>query len=305
MTAASEEGRTVGWGGTEGPLSPSSPTPALERITVVLRHIDTQLAAVKQEVSTDRRLSRSEEVPDLDQVLGPLETLVGTAADTFGLEPAVFDGRRATRGALHIIWADLIDMSPDNLRKRWGVDDIPDGWPELHRQLLLAVEQAIAQLWPPSVLSRGGAAEAPAANIKYDDNGDVADGQLSRSHGTIEAFPGTITTIGEIGPMMFHVMLRHTGPEWDLALPMNKQTLWHEHAVFSNELEASGFVVLGGPLDDIRVVLAVEAESEEVVRETLAKDPWANTHLVVDSIELWDCVLDSRYLLVEGADPSQ
>lgn len=94
--------------------------------------------------------------------------------------------------------------------------------------------------------------------------------------------------------MMFHVVLRHSGPEWDLARPMNEQTSWAEHAAFANELEASGFVVLGGPLDYIRVVLAVEAESEEEVRATLARDPWSGTHLVVDAIEAWDVKLDSR-----------
>jgi hypothetical protein len=75
---------------------------------------------------------------------------------------------------------------------------------------------------------------------------------------------------------------------------MEKQAKWAEHCRFANGLEASGFVVLGGPLDYMRVVLAVEAESEEVVRETLALDPWARTHLVVDSIEAWDVLLDSR-----------
>ncbi|HZQ66538.1 MAG TPA: hypothetical protein VFA66_15080 [Gaiellaceae bacterium] len=94
--------------------------------------------------------------------------------------------------------------------------------------------------------------------------------------------------------MFFHVVLRHSGPEWDLALPMNQQAKWAEHVGFANGLEASGFVVLGGPLDYVRVVLAVEAESEAVVRETLARDPWARTHLVVDAIEAWDVLLDSR-----------
>jgi len=80
---------------------------------------------------------------------------------------------------------------------------------------------------------------------------------------------------------------------------MEKQTKWHEHVVFSNELEAAGFFILGGPLDYFRVILAVEAQSEEAVRTTLAKDPWSKTHLVVDSIEpwdvrLWDRGLDSR-----------
>jgi hypothetical protein len=48
----------------------------------------------------------------------------------------------------------------------------------------------------------------------------------------------------------------------------------------------SGFVILGGPLaDEHRVVLAVEADSEQAVRATLARDPWSETHLVVDTVE--------------------
>jgi hypothetical protein len=132
--------------GPAGPPSPLRPTPALERIAVLLRHIDTQLATVKQEVSSDRRLSALENVPDLDHVLGPLEKALDAAAGTFGLEPVVLDGRRALRGALHILWADLIDMSPEKLRNHWGLADIPDEWPQLHQQLLAAVEEAIAQL---------------------------------------------------------------------------------------------------------------------------------------------------------------
>jgi hypothetical protein len=50
----------------------------------------------------------------------------------------------------------------------------------------------------------------------------------------------------------------------------------------------SGFVVLGGPLaDKRRVVLAIEAESEDAVRATLARDPWSGTHLLVDMVEPW------------------
>lgn len=56
-----------------------------------------------------------------------------------------------------------------------------------------------------------------------------------------------------------------------------------------------GFVVLGGPLaDEERVVLAVEAESENAVRETLARDPWSDSHLVVDSVDAWTIRLDGR-----------
>jgi hypothetical protein len=55
-----------------------------------------------------------------------------------------------------------------------------------------------------------------------------------------------------------------------------------------------GFVVLGGPLGDGRVVHAVESESEADVRATLARDPWSGTHLVVDAIEPWEIRLDGR-----------
>jgi hypothetical protein len=146
MTAAPEEVPDLRRDGPEGAACSSSPTAALKRIAVLLRHMDTQIAGVKQEVSSGRQLSMFEDVPDLDEVLGPLERLLGAAADVFGLEPVVLDGRRALRGTLHILWADLVDTSPENLRKYWGLDDIPDHWPELHSQLFAAVERAIAQL---------------------------------------------------------------------------------------------------------------------------------------------------------------
>jgi len=38
----------------------------------------------------------------------------------------------------------------------------------------------------------------------------------------------------------------------------------------------------------------IEAESEQAVRATLARDPWSQTHLVIDSIEPWTLRLDSR-----------
>ena len=57
----------------------------------------------------------------------------------------------------------------------------------------------------------------------------------------------------------------------------------------------AGFIVLGGPLaDEHRVVLAVEAESEDEVRATLAHDPWSETHLRIDSIDPWTIRLDGR-----------
>jgi len=76
---------------------------------------------------------------------------------------------------------------------------------------------------------------------------------------------------------------------------MEEQSKWLAHAAFMDGLVDEGFVVLGGPLDDEeRVVLAMEAESEDAVRATLALDPWRGTHLRVDAVEPWTIRLDGR-----------
>ena len=96
--------------------------------------------------------------------------------------------------------------------------------------------------------------------------------------------------------MAFFVVLRRTGPQWDLSLPIEEQSGWLEHASFMDELVDAGFVVLGGPLaDEERVVLVIEARSEDAVRATLALDPWSETHLRVDTIERWTIRLDGRH----------
>jgi hypothetical protein len=95
--------------------------------------------------------------------------------------------------------------------------------------------------------------------------------------------------------MMFFVVERRRGPEWREGRSLEEQSGWTEHAAFMDDLVASGFVVLGGPLaDEHRVVLAVEAESEDAVRATLARDPWDETHLRIDSIDRWTIRLDGR-----------
>jgi uncharacterized protein YciI len=94
---------------------------------------------------------------------------------------------------------------------------------------------------------------------------------------------------------MFHVLLLRSGPKWDPALPLEEQSDWSAHASFMNELVDEGFIVLGGPLaDEHRVVHVVEAESEEAIRDTLARDPWSGSHLVVGAIEMWTIRLDGR-----------
>ena len=88
--------------------------------------------------------------------------------------------------------------------------------------------------------------------------------------------------------MMFLVILRRSGPEYDHSRPLEEQSGWLEHAAFMDGLVEDGFIVLGGVLgDEVRTAHAFEAVSEEAVRETLDRDPWSGSHLVVDSIDPW------------------
>lgn len=94
---------------------------------------------------------------------------------------------------------------------------------------------------------------------------------------------------------MFLVVLRRSGPQWDRSLPLEEQSGWPEHASFMDGLVEEGFIVLGGPLaDEQRVAHAVEADSEDAIHAKLARDPWSQTHLQIDSIDPWTIRLDGR-----------
>ena len=94
---------------------------------------------------------------------------------------------------------------------------------------------------------------------------------------------------------MFLVVVHRSGPEYDHSLRLEEQSDWPAHASFMDGLVDSGFILLGGPLaDEHRVVHAVEADSEEVVRATLARDPWSESHLRIDTIDPWTIRLDAR-----------
>jgi hypothetical protein len=93
---------------------------------------------------------------------------------------------------------------------------------------------------------------------------------------------------------MFHLVLSQTGPEWDASKPLEQQSGWAEHAAFMDGLVEAGLIVLGGPIPNLRTVHAVEAESEEEIRSTLARDPWSESHLLIESIDPWTIRLDGR-----------
>jgi uncharacterized protein YciI len=93
---------------------------------------------------------------------------------------------------------------------------------------------------------------------------------------------------------MFHVVVSQAGPEFDPALPLRQQSRWEEHAAYMDSLVAAGHIVLGGPLPNRRTAHAMEAESEEEARAIWARDPWHESHLVLESVEPWEILLDSH-----------
>lgn len=68
-------------------------------------------------------------------------------------------------------------------------------------------------------------------------------------------------------------VFRTRGPAWREGEPLERRAEWGAHAKFMNALAQDGFVVLGGPLDE--VLLIVRAESPEAIRARLAADPWS------------------------------
>ncbi len=94
---------------------------------------------------------------------------------------------------------------------------------------------------------------------------------------------------------MFLVELHRSGPRWNSALPLEQQSDWAAHATFMDALVDDGFIALGGPLDDeFRIIHAIEADSADAVRATLARDPWSETHLQLQSVTPWTIRLDGR-----------
>jgi uncharacterized protein YciI len=69
-----------------------------------------------------------------------------------------------------------------------------------------------------------------------------------------------------------------------------------------NALADEGFVVFAGPLAGtesgrLRVLLIVDAETEDEIRRRLADDPWVHTdRLVITSIEPWNLIVGAERL---------
>jgi uncharacterized protein YciI len=88
------------------------------------------------------------------------------------------------------------------------------------------------------------------------------------------------------------------GPDWNRAHGRREQEAWDEHAAFMDGLVDDGFIVIGGPIGEVegeRTMHAIEAASEQEIRDRLAQDPWARMGLLrVAKIEPWTIWLDGR-----------
>lgn len=100
----------------------------------------------------------------------------------------------------------------------------------------------------------------------------------------------------------YFVVEETQGKNWTPNVDMRSQKLWTEHANFMNDLETSGFVVLGGPIDPLiknshthTALLVVDGPDEQTVTKKLLDDPWINEHILqVNLIRKWDILLNRQ-----------
>ncbi len=93
-----------------------------------------------------------------------------------------------------------------------------------------------------------------------------------------------------------YFMISSAGPRRDLSKGSREQIYWDEHAAFIDNLDAEGFILMGGPLvDEGGAVLIVHAANEDEIREKVKNDPWyIQGVLTLESIKRWDIFIDNR-----------
>jgi uncharacterized protein YciI len=91
----------------------------------------------------------------------------------------------------------------------------------------------------------------------------------------------------------YYAVTRERGENWDARLSMRQQAKWDEHAAFMDALVDDGFVILGGPLGDRgKILLIIDAESEQEIDARLADDPWTPMGLLrIAKVERWEILL--------------
>ena len=106
--------------------------------------------------------------------------------------------------------------------------------------------------------------------------------------------------------MSLFAVTREAGPGWTSGKGAFEQPAVNDHAAFMNDLANEGVLLFAGPLagsehDRIRVLLIADAESETVINQRLADDPWVLTQqLVTTSVEPWTLFVGAERLEVTG-----
>ena len=101
--------------------------------------------------------------------------------------------------------------------------------------------------------------------------------------------------------MSYFAVIREAGPGWTDG-GIAGQPAVNDHAGFMDALADEGFVVFAGPLAGtesgrIRVLLIVDAKTDDEIRRRLADDPWVLTdRLVITSIEPWNLIVGAERL---------
>jgi uncharacterized protein YciI len=101
--------------------------------------------------------------------------------------------------------------------------------------------------------------------------------------------------------MSYFAVIREAGPGWTDG-GIAAQPAVKDHAAFMGELADEGFLLFAGPLagsenDRLRVLLIVDAGSEDEIRRRLAADPWVLAErLVIASIEPWSLIVGAERL---------
>lgn len=105
--------------------------------------------------------------------------------------------------------------------------------------------------------------------------------------------PAQETGVASVPNGRLFAVTRSRGVSWNPERPLEEQSGWTDHAEFMNGLEASGFVVVGGPLEDTPYTfLAVRADNEAEARSKLAADPWEQSRMLETTrIVRWDLKL--------------
>ena len=101
--------------------------------------------------------------------------------------------------------------------------------------------------------------------------------------------------------MSTFAVIREAGPAWTEGGIFDQPAV-NEHAAFMNALADRGVILFAGPLAGtehgrVRVLLIVEAESDEQIHRHLADDPWAQANrLRTVSVEPWNLLVGAQRL---------